>query len=63
MQDMEVLIGQCAQAGIRTAVGLGKYHCWSLLISHYLIGKGCMATQEQSRIFFRGLLLHLEAPI
>jgi hypothetical protein len=60
---MEVLIGQCAQAEIRTTAGLGEYHRRFLLISCYLISKGRMATQEQSRIFFRGLPLHLEAPV
>jgi Zinc knuckle len=61
LQDLDALTGCHARTGIATAAELGEYYREFLLISCYLVSKICIATQEQSRAFFRGLPSHLEA--
>jgi hypothetical protein len=61
--DLEMVIGHFAQANIQSMADLGEYHRRFRLISHYLIGKGRLSTQEQSRAFFRGFQPHLEVRI
>jgi hypothetical protein len=63
LQDMDLTIGQYARAGILTALDLGEYYRRFLLISRYLISKGRLAVQEQSRFFFRGMQGQLEARV
>jgi hypothetical protein len=63
IQDLDTLTGRTARIGILSGVDLGEYHRKFLLISRYLIGKNRMATQEQSRAFFRGLQPDLEARV
>jgi hypothetical protein len=60
MQDLDAVIGHYARIGIVTAADLGEYYRKFLLISRYLISKNRLATQEQSRTFFRGLQPQLE---
>jgi hypothetical protein len=63
IQDLDMLIGRYARIGILTSIHLGDYYREFLLISRYLIGKGRLSTQEQSRSFLRGLQPQLEAQV
>ena len=63
IQDLDLAIGHYARTGIFSAADLGEYYRQFLLISHFLISKGRLSTQEQSRSFFRGFQPHFEARI
>jgi hypothetical protein len=63
IRDLDILIGHYAHIGIQSATELGDYHRHFLLISRYLIGKGRLSAQEQSRSFFRGLQPSLEVQV
>ena len=63
IQDLDLVIGHYARTGILNSVELGEYHRRFLLISRYLISKNRLATQEQSRSFFRGLGAQLEGKV
>ncbi|KAN0102406.1 hypothetical protein V8E52_011978 [Russula decolorans] len=53
IQELDLVIGHYARIGIISSADLGEYHRRFLLISRYLISKNQLATQEQSRSFFR----------
>jgi hypothetical protein len=57
------VIGHYARIGIISSADLSEYHRRFLLISRYLISKNWLATQEQSRSFFRGLGPQLETKV
>ena len=61
IQNLDLVIGHYAQNGILNAIDLGEYYRRFILISRYLISKGRLSTQEQSRSFIRGLPSQLEA--
>jgi hypothetical protein len=61
LQDLDLIIGHYARSGILSATDLGEYYRRFILVSRYLISKGRLASQEQSRSFFRGLQTQLEA--
>jgi len=61
IQNLDLIIGHYTRSGILTAEDLGEYYRRFLLVSRYLISKGRLSTQEQSRSFFRGLPANLEA--
>lgn len=63
IQDLDLVIGHYARAGILTGADLGEYYRRFLLISRYLISKNRLAIQEQSRYFFRGMQTQLEAQV
>ena len=63
MQNLDLIIGHYAQIDILTSTDLGEYYCQFLLISRYLISKNRLSTQEQSRLFLRGLPPQLEAKV
>jgi hypothetical protein len=63
IQDFDVLIGHYARTGIISAGDLGDYYRRFLLISRYLIDKGRISVQEQSRSFLKGFQQHLEVRI
>jgi hypothetical protein len=63
IQDLDMLIGHFARVGILNSIDLGDYYRRFLLISRFLISKGCLSTQEQSRSFLRGLQPQLEAQV
>ena len=48
IQDLDMLIGRYTCIGILTSIHLRDYYQEFLLISRYLIGKGCLLTQKQS---------------
>ena len=52
IQDLEMTIGHYAHIGIQSATSLGEYYRCFLLISQYLIDRGRLSVQEQSRSFF-----------
>jgi hypothetical protein len=61
IRDLEMTIGHYSQSGIRSTIDLGEYYRRFLLILEYLINRGCLSVQEQSRSFFRGLGPPLES--
>src|SRR5713226_2473710 len=61
MQDLDLLLGHYARVGILMSADLGEYHWKFLLITWYLISKGCLSTLEQCQFFLRGLQPALEA--
>ena len=63
IQDLDLVIGHYVRIGIIGSADLGEYHRRFLLISRYLISKNRLATQEQSRSFFRGLGPQLEGKV
>src|SRR5713101_1836269 len=63
IQDLDLVIGHHAHAGIVTATDLREYYRCFLLITQYLISKNRLASQEQSRYFFQGLQTQLEAQV
>jgi hypothetical protein len=63
IQELDLVIGHYARIGIISSADLGEYHRRFLLISRYLISKNQLATQEQSRSFFRGLGPQLETKV
>ncbi len=63
MQDLDLLLGHYAWVGILISADLGEYHRKFLLITQYLISKGCLSTLEQCRFFLQGLQPALEACI
>ena len=63
VQDLDLAISHYARISIISSADLGKYHRRFLLISQYLISKNRLATQEQSRSFFRGLRPQLEGRV
>ena len=63
IQDLDMLIRHFARVGILTSIDLGDYYHRFLLISRFLISKGRLSTQEQSRSFLRGLQPQLKAQV
>src|ERR1019366_9258324 len=63
IRDLDVLTGHSARTRILSTADLGEGHRQFLLISRYLIDKGCLSTHEQSRAFFRGMQPDLEARV
>ena len=61
IQDLDMLIRHFVCIGILTSIDLGDYYCRFLLISQFLISKGRLSIQEQSRSFLQGLQPQLEA--
>jgi hypothetical protein len=61
LQSLDLIIGHYARTGILSSDDLGEYYRRFILVSRYLISKGRLSTQEQSRSFFRGLPPQLEA--
>lgn len=55
IQDLDLVIGHYARTGILSSADLGEYYRRFILVSRYLISKNRLASQEQSRSFFRGL--------
>ena len=60
LQELEWTVERYARIGIQSVKELGEYYRHFLLITRYLIAKGSLSTQEQSRGFFRGLSPMLE---
>jgi hypothetical protein len=63
IQDLDVVTGAFSRKGIGSAAALGEYYRKFLVVSRYLIEKGRLSTQEQSRFFFRGLQPSLEQQV
>ena len=55
IRNLDLLTEHYARTGILSAADLGNYYRRFLLISRYLISKGRIAVQDQSRSFLRGL--------